>query len=259
MAFKPIKGWNPKPKKALPGKNTQGKVNLQPEKFDALIDAQGVRLKVYRTTYCSNVKSIDGAEHEINCPLCHGSQFIDRYPIETWAFVQNQTLEKKVQAEGLYDGNAVAATFKQGIELQYFTLVELEDFTEPFFERIKKQDGMLDVLHYAGVRVNLLIDKTGREYFEGSDFNLDVNGNILWCANKGPERGMIYSIHYETKIRFRAIKSMHSNRFTQIEKGGETLLIKMNEEWLLQKEYLVVRKDIDGRVIEPNKIRDSDD
>src|SRR5690348_16023994 len=114
-------GWNPKPIPSLPRKDTPGKVNVQPQKFDELVDVQGVRVKVFRTAFCPNVKSIDGAEHELNCPLCHGAQFVDRHPIDTWSFIQNQSLEKTQQPEGLYDGNSVAATFKLGVELQYFT------------------------------------------------------------------------------------------------------------------------------------------
>lgn len=255
----PPRGWNPKPIANLPGKDTSGKVNLKVADFDKLIDVQGVRVKVYRTAYCPNVKSIDGAEHELKCKICHGAGFIDRYCIETWAFIQNQDLEKSVQVEGIIDGNSVLATFKQGIELQYFTLVELQDFTEQFFERIKRQRGKIDVLKYKGVRVNMLIDKNGKEYYEGQDYVLDPNGSIAWCDNKGPDKGVIYTINYETAVRFRAIRSMHSNRFAQIGEAGITKLIKMNEQWLLQKDYLVERKDAQGNPIAPNKIRDEDD
>lgn len=250
-----------KPIATLPGDQSKARVNLKVENFDTLVMQQGVRVNVYRTTYCPNVKSIDGAEHEIDCPICNGAGFVDRYCLPTWSFIQTQTLEKGVQPEGLYDGNTVAATMLQGVELQYFTLVELLDFTEVFFERIRKQQGSLDVLRYPATKVNLIVDKKGVEYFEGSDFKLDPNGSILWCEGNGarrPNRGVIYSINYDTQIRFRAIKAMHSNRFAQTSKNGETQLIKMNEQWMLQKEYLVVRKDIDGKVIKPNKIRDSD-
>jgi len=253
------RGWNTRGNVHLPGKDTRGKVNLRPEDFDKLVERQGVRVKVYRSMYCPNVKSIDGSEHEITCTLCHGAGFLDRYCLETFAFISNQTEERKLLVEGQYDGNTVAATFMRGIELQYFTLVELLDFSEIFFERIKKQEGSTDVLKYPGLRVNLLVDRHGREYYEGSDFCLDANGSICWNPNHGPDRGTIYSIHYETKIRFRAIKANHSNRFAQVTRNGATEMVRMNEAWTLQKEYLVIRKDLSGNVIAPNKIRDSDD
>lgn len=259
MKNKP-RGWNNKEIPIQPRNNVQStKVNLDPKKFDDLVQAQGVKVKVYRTSYCPRVRSIDGAEHDITCPLCHGAQYIDRYPIETWAFMQSQTLDKQHFAEGFYDGNVVSTTFMQGIELQYFTLVELCDFTEMFFERKKRQRGQIDVLKYPGKRVHLVVDYDGKEYFEGSDFKLNVNGNMAWKPNKGPLRGVIYTINYETAIRFRAIKAMHTNRFGQIEVPGGTQFLKMNEQWSLQKDYLVERKDQKGELLEPDVIRNEDD
>lgn len=253
-------GWRNKPIPPTPAGPQKARVNLRTADFDALVKAQGVKVKVFRSSYCPNVKSISGAEHEVDCKLCYGAGFIDKYCLPTQAFIQNQELEKAVQPEGLYDGNTVAATFLQGVELQYFTLIELQDFTEVFFERIKRQSGNVDVLRYSGTKVNMLSDKQGLDYYEGSDFKLDPNGNILWCDDgRRPDKGMIYTINYDTQIRFRAIRAMHNNRFAQVSKDGITQFVKMNEQWMLQKVYLVERKDIDGKLINPNKIRDEDD
>lgn len=253
-------GWSPKPIPPLnPGHNNKQKVNLKAHSFDDLVLKQGVKVCVYRTTYCPKVKSIDGAEHEIDCDICHGAGFVDKLPISTFAFIQQQALDKAVFAEGLYDGNTVAATFLQNVNLQYFTLVELPDMSEIIIERVKRQDGVIDVLRYPGIRVNSLTDSENRDYFEGSDFKLDGNGNIFWCAKRRPDRGQIYSLNYDSKVRFRAIRAMHVNRFAQINLNGVTQEVRMNEQWMLQKEFLIVRKDIKGNLISPNKIRDSDD
>lgn len=259
-----IPGWDPKLIPDQPGKDNRGKVNLKPADFQKLVDRQGVRVRVYRTSYCPNVKSIDGAEHELDCPLCHGTNFLDRLPLDTMAVLQNQTLDKEAFKEGLYDGNSVSATFQGGIELQYFTLVELLDFTDIFFERIKRQDGQIDFLKYPGIRVNMLIDKNGVSYTEGPDYKLDHNGSISWCPEgRRPDAETIYTIHYETLIRFRAVKAMHVNRFGQIANrnaGGHTQFVKLPENWLLQKEYLVTRRDkFTKEELPKNKIRESDD
>jgi hypothetical protein len=228
-------GWKPKEIPLLNRPAMAGKVNLSPENFDKLVETQGVRVKVYRTAQCPNVKSIDGAEHEIDCELCHGSGFLDRHPNCTWAFIQSQELDKIPFSEGLYDGNSVVATFMNGIELQYFTLVELVDFTDIFYERIKRQSGQVDVLRYPAKRVNMVIDSNGVEYFEGSDFCLDPNDNIKWKANKGPAKSVIYSVHYESSVRFRATKAVHVNRFSQIDRKGGVEMTKMPEQWILEK------------------------
>lgn len=248
------------PKNSITFKTHTSKVSLNTDAFDDLIKQQGIQVCVYRTMLCSNVKSIDSAEHNIDCTLCNNG-FIDRRPIKTWAFFQSQDLEKMALKEGYYDANTLAATFMQGVELQYFTLIELPDHTDIFFEHIKRQQGTTDILKYKAKTVNMLIDSSGREYFVGNDFDIDQNGNIKWRLEKGPLKHDIYSIHYEAAIQFRAIKAMHINRFAQDSLTNKELTTfkKMNEQWLLQKEFLVKRKDLQGNELKLNLIRPPDE
>lgn len=236
------------------------RLSLRADDFDRLILQQGTRVKVYRTMFCPNVKSIDGAEHQIDCEIvgCNGSGYVDKYPICTTAFIQTQSLEKLVDVAGLADQNSVTSTFLTGIELQYFTLVELVDFTEIYFQRIKRDGSRaFDALKYNAKRINVILDQNDVEYFEGIDCNIDINGNIVWVTSRGPADDVIYSIHYEAPVQFRAVRSMHTNRFTQVKDAadaGKIAFVKMPEQWLLVKEFLVKRKDIDGNEILPNKI-----
>lgn len=241
-------GWQVKESKILPETSPQGRVDLRPADFDKLLEQKGTRVKVFRTMYCPNVKSADGAEHEIDCTLCNGMNYIDIDCIECKAFVQNQELQRTMTEGGDIDGNTVLMTFPIGVELQYFTRVELKDFTEIYYQRILRKSGSpTDILKYKACRVNAVIAKDGQKYYQQQDFDLDQNGNIKWMTTVGarkPADFMIYSIHYETHIQFRAVKAMHVTRFTQwkTEKGVEH--IKMPEQWMLTKEFLLRRKDI---------------
>jgi hypothetical protein len=255
-------GWKQSPPVKLPGTRTSDRVDLEPAKFKKLIESKGTRVRVFRTTFCPNVKSIDGGEHQIDCDICGNNGWLDVRPIETIAFIQNQNFEKMIFSEGLFDGNSVAATFDFDISLQYFTLVELVDFPEIFYQRVKRQKGNLDILKYRAHSVNLLIDQNGKEYFPDNDFVLDLNGSVRWNPNKGPDPGCIYTIHYNGSIQFRAVRAMHVNRFTQVfspENGGTIEHLKLPEQWLLQKEFLVKRKDKDGNEILPNLIQGGTD
>src|SRR5690606_8578312 len=156
------KAWDVKESKLLPDSDPITRVDFLVEDFDRLIEQKGVNVKVYRTSYCPNVKSVDGAEHEIDCNLCNGSGFIDRNPVCVKAFFQNQELERMLDQSGQHDGNSVLVTFPIGVELQYFTLVELLDFTDIYFQRVMRKEGSdTDVLKYKACRVNMLIDKNG--------------------------------------------------------------------------------------------------
>jgi hypothetical protein len=231
------------------------KVNRAVEAFDQLIDDQAVNVKVYRTVPCPNVKSIDGVEHEINCPLCNGSQFVDRKPIVTKALIQAVESKTDHLIEGLYDGNTVRITFPREIDVQYYTMVELADFTESYSQRIARQRGKVDLLKYRGKKVHLLVDSHGKEYFQGSDFKLDVNGNIAWGLNKGPSVDTIYSINYETEVKYRIVRSIHSNRFASItDTENKDKMVKLPEQWLASKIFLVDRKDQYGEIMPENQL-----
>ena len=255
-------GWKKKREftEAATRKKIKGKVNLLDEDYDTLLLQQGVRVRVFRTMFCPNVKSVDGGEHNINCPICQGNEFLDRKPICTTALIQTQDLEKLHKAEGYWDANTVAATFLKGIELQYFTLVELMDHTDIFFQRLKRSRGDIDRLKYTAQCVNMLVDSQGKEYEAGVDFELTEDyGDIRWFAGKGPAKGQIYSVHYDAAVQFRATKAMHVNRFGQVQEGAQIVHKKLNEQWQLTKEYLVDRKNAQGDSLNPNSFREEDD
>ena len=241
-------------------KTKLAKISLNVPAYDDLVKQQGVRVKVFRTLLCPNVKSIDGGEHNINCSSCNNG-FVDLDPICTWAFIKSQELDKDALPEGYYDANVVWATFLQEIELQYFTLVELPDYTDIFIERLKRQQGRVDRLKYRATKVHALVDGSGKRFYEGSDFSLDNNGDILWKIDRAPLKTTIYSVNYEAAVQFRAIKAAHVNRFGQdsITDKGKIKFAKINEQWLLQKEFLVERRDFQGNRLSPNLIRNPDE
>jgi hypothetical protein len=248
------KGWNVEVAKPTKRQSTLPKVNLKKEQFDQLILDQGVNVRVFRTVPCPNVKSIEAGEHEIDCPLCRGSQFVDRYPLETRVVIQSVQTEVAHLVEGLYDGNTVTITLPSGVECQYYTMIELVNYTEIYIERVSRQLGQVDVLKFPATRVNLLIDQHGKEYLEGADFSVDLNSNIKWGTNRGPVEGTIYSIHYETKVRYRTVRALHTNRYGNITENGVDDMTKMAESWLGFKIFLVDRKDQLGNLVRSNKL-----
>mgnify|MGYP003641027167 CR=1 FL=1 len=253
---KKSRGWNVVEPKVYTDDAPESRVNLDPAEFEKLIKQKGVWMKVYRTTYCPNVKSIDGGEHNIDCTICNGSGWLDKYPLKVRAFIQSQNNDKTIQLNGYVDDNTVMVTFPIGIELQYFTLVELCDFTDIYMQRVARSATSVDHLKYKALRVNMIIDQNDVEYDEGTDFCLNEVGHILWKAGKGPASEVIYSIHYEAAVQFRAVQAIHVNRFTQVTVDTGQAHLKMPEQWMLKKEFLVKRKDSDGNEILPNPIPD---
>ena len=128
--------WNGKNPAQIPDAAPRSRTALDPVAYDNLIKQHGVRVKVYRSMYCPNVKSVDGGEHNLDCTLCNGSGYLDVDPLESVAYLANQNFQEEMTVEGYHDGNSVGATFLGGVELQYFTRVDLMDFTQPFYERV---------------------------------------------------------------------------------------------------------------------------
>lgn len=190
---KKAKSWNVKEPTVHPEISNQGRVDLDPAKFDLLIQQKGVVAKIYRTLYCPNVKSVDGAEHEIDCELCNGSGFIDVDPICCYVFIQHQELHELPNIEGFVDGNTVLISFPIGVEVQYFTRIELHDFKDIFPQRVMRKPGsLIDVLKFPACIVNVLLDKNNVRYYQDQDFALDNNGNIKWL-NPGDQQLIAFS------------------------------------------------------------------
>lgn len=234
--------------------NGYKKVYLRPDDFDTMIEGQGIRVRVYKTLLCPNYKKIDDGVHELDCKICYGKNFIDRDPLETWAYISNQSDLKKVEVSGLYDDETVSATFKRDVELFYFARVELLDYTTINNELIQRQDGEIDRLRYSAFKVNYLIDKNGIEYVSGQNFILDPNGDIKWTGTR-PIRGMVYSVYYDYAVTFRAVTAKKINRFGQ-DKYNKPVsqAVEYMQAWNLKRDILVQRKDIDGSPLFTNRI-----
>lgn len=251
-------GWSQKHSyiKKVDISETDKKLSANPQEYDRLIRQQGVPIKIYRSMFCPNVKEIDTADHQIDCPLCNGSGIIDVKPYESWAYFHSNSFYSQDNPQGRHDGNVVMASFLSGVELQYFTLIEL-DIPDVFYERIKRQEGNLDILKYKALQINAIVDSSGKEYHEGNDFDLNQDGNVKWKVGKGPSKNTIYSIHYHAKIQFRATKAIHKNRFMNVKRASDQVeIIKVNEAWEMTKEYLIRREDVLGKFLDKNTIED---
>ena len=114
-----------------------------------------------------------------------------------------------------------------------------------------------DHLKYDCRRVNVIIDKTGTQYYQDIDFMLTPQGNINWLnGDNSPMFNTIYTVHYESVIQYRSITAMHINRFAQVPDRSTGLVaqVKMPEQWMLQKEFLIRRRDQYGNEIKATGI-----
>jgi hypothetical protein len=242
---------------------------INPDKLDQLIRDLGVRVRVYKSTLCPNMKSLESMDHDINCPVCNNNM-IDFCPKETIAMFQQQGLVEQYKLQGTFNMDEVTVSFLSGVTLAPLAKVELLDFKEDFYELVQKQvqaDTDTDLLKYAACEVlGVFVIRAGvaKQFYQGPDFELDVNGSVKWLTANRPNDKEIYSIYYRFHPIYRAVKALHRDRFTQWNTRPDDITspkttvdgatyVKLPEEWILKRDYLLERRDQDGDKLPENQ------
>ena len=232
--------------------------------LDQLVEDLGVRVRVWKSATCPNMTSIESFDHDPNCPVC-SNNMIDFDCFETIAMFQQQDLNEQFKVHGTFSIDEALVTFKAGVSLQTFAKVEILDFKEEFYELIQKQDNMttnVDKLKYPACEVTAIFSVRNNQkerFHQGVDFDLDTNGSIVWKGSHIPNDREIYTIYYKYHPVYRVTKAVHRDRFSQFNNlrelnaskipasairtvNGRTF-VKLPEEWILRRDYLLDRKD----------------
>lgn len=227
------------------------------DKLNQVVKDLGVRVRVYKSTLCPNMTSLESADHDITCKVCNNGM-IDFEPFETIAMFQQQSLTDQFKVQGTFHIDEIFATFLSGISLQVFTKVEILDFKEPFYELVQRQEGTdIDNLKYCASCIDGLFvveGQTIREFQEGAHFNLTADGNIKWRTANRPSDRAIYSVYYHYAPVYRAINAVHRDRYSQynsrpnliqapkVTVDGNTY-VKLPEAWILKRDYILDSRD----------------
>lgn len=246
---------------------TQG---IDVDKLNQEIQDLGVRIRASKATLCPNIKSLESMDHDINCTICNNNM-IDFGCKETIGMIQQQDLVEKFKIQGTFSMDEVLMTFPSDISLHIFSKIELLDFAEDFFELVQRQEGTLtDRLKYPACKILGLFTVAGNiktEYHEGADFQVDTNGDLKWLSRK-PEDRQIYSIYYQFHPVFRAVRALHRDRYSQFnlrpgnivstpkKTVGDRTYVKLPETWILKRDYLIERRDLQKALLPDNQFYD---
>lgn len=196
---------------------------------------------------------------------------LDFSPRETLALFQQQTLQQQFNVQGTFHIDEIIVTFLSSESLHHYARVDLLDFAEDFFELVQRQEATaIDRLKYSACKVlgAFVIRSNARvEFYFGTDFELDVNGDVRWISANKPQDREIYSIYYQYHPVFRAIKAVHRDRYSQynlrpndIQAPKKTVdgktYVKLPETWILKRDYLIERRDIMKNLLNTNTYYD---
>lgn len=250
------------------GRRTTSGVDV--DRLDQTIKDLGVRVRIYRSTLCPNMTSLESLDHHLNCDVC-SNNFIDFDCFESIAMFQQQELTEQFKIQGTFSLDEVFLTFLSGITLQTFTKIELLDFKEDFYELIQRQEGTSkDKLKYRACEVQGIFTVNNgnlERYYQGADFKIDKDGNIDWTGTHKPSDKQVYTIYYRYYPIYRLTKGVHRDRFSQYNlrpdkikapktKVKDNTYIKLPETWIAQRDYFLDRKDTEGNEIPDNEYYD---
>jgi len=246
-------------------------------RLDQLVKDLGVRVRVWKSTTCPNMTSIESLDHDPNCFICQNNM-IDFDCFETLALFQQQELVEQFKVHGTFNIDEVMVTFRVGVSLQTFARVDLLDFKEDFYELVQRQDTptsgpIIDKLKYPACEVIAVFVVRNNQivrFHHGADFDLDQNGSIRWLGTNRPLDREIMSIYYKYHPVFRVTKAVHRDRFSQYnvakdlvasdipksayKVAGDKTYVKLPETWILRRDYLLDRRDkVTGQILRRNE------
>jgi hypothetical protein len=242
---------NPKTGQMFVGQQPAGQsqVALNPQAFNELIHAHGIRMIHSRPMPCPRRLDITAADHDPSCNECHNG-FLYYGDREFFGVMMGNDQNRQYQMNGTWDTSTsqilVPSKYADGkpFDLQLFDQIEIPDFSVRYYQLVEHSQMGIDKLHFPAVLVDKLIDANGREYHPGKDFFVNDKGYIQWSLggdrpgyNLDIDRGVIYSVNYYTKASFTVISLPHQMRVTQ------TMLEGGHGAQEIFPQLAVVRKD----------------
>lgn len=222
------------------------RVDLVPEEFEGLIEAQGTYVRITPSMLCPNKTSLEDTNHNLDCPICLGDEVVDLcdQSVEDWAIIQSINLDKKFDVRGLFDMKDAQLTVRQGVRLFYWYKIEVVDFSSVFNQLIKRENGGdFDRARYKPApscdTPIYCLDSENNRYYVNQDFRFDGDRRIRWLGLKRPETGSLYSLTYPILPTFRVIEMMHENRYyyTSFRKETKTP-VNLPQQALIRWDYI---------------------
>lgn len=185
--------------------------NFDIDKFNQLLEDQGVRLRHYKTAVCPNCKDLHMESHDLNCELCDNGVIHYDYEDFTGIFT-TAGLEKIFKVEGKWLTGSALLTAPSDVRLDFFDAIDVLDGESMHSQLIKRGDANIDRARYKITEVNYMADSDGQEYHVDTDFKINKDGRIEWISDNRPSIGQIYTISYQYVTRYRVVDHIHVTR-----------------------------------------------
>lgn len=230
-------------------------VDLDPLAFDNLIKTHGIKFKHYRAAKCPIGKTdiYDTREPDATCTQCSNGFFYIYQGDMTCAFTSNSEQVNQMDV-GSVDGSNVQITvprFYDNDETKSVYIIPFdrlyltdESITVVNWQLAEYNLKNINKLRFPVERVEFLMDSTGKQYYENTDFSIQ-NGLIHWSKNHPVynldlSRGDVFTVVYHYRPYYYINRLQHEIRIGNVLNTitGERLSYRMGQSATITREYI---------------------
>jgi hypothetical protein len=202
------------------------------EAFESLIRGQGVKVIHMRAIPDPSGMASIGDVHAVQSKRQSSDGFIYKEVGELTLWFSQNTSDWNVEVEGMTKHDVAIVTS----QLWYENCPDKEVLLAPWdrfylkdievrviaFQYVEANTTGVDKLQYPATCVEHLIDADGKEYKEGTHFEITKEGFIKWISQDRPGfneklgRGTVYSIRYRYTPYFIVARMLHEIRVSQV-------------------------------------------
>jgi len=230
--------------------------SIRGENFDQLLQNRGIRFIHKRAAPCPNLNKLADNSHNPMCPICNNNGFLFYDEREIYGVFVSNSLQKNFEQQGMWEIGSAVITFPSlypdgsVAEFNTYDQLEINDFPVRLWElkewnpgenngvtRMRYPVDTIDIV--TSVQNNVRID-----FIEGTDFNIDTNGNLAWIVGREPsynnteEKGEVLSIVYHANPRYNVLQQMRELRITQQMINGQKTAIRLPQQILVKRDFL---------------------
>jgi hypothetical protein len=225
--------------------------------FDQLLQQRGVRFMHEKATPCPNILTEDNNAHEPNCRFCDNNGMIHYGLTETYGVFSGNSIQKTFEAHGVWEvGSAVVSlppVYPDGSPADFngFDKLTIPDHIVRLWEIKEYEPRPLNIqeLRYPIVKVDYVssISHDGqslKQYYVGTDFNINSDGNIVWIDGRQPKydqkrgHGEVLTWSFLAHPVYIVVQVLRELRITQEMENGQKIPKRLPIQVLVKRDFL---------------------
>ena len=231
--------------------------SIRGDNFDQLLQQRGVRFIHEKATPCPNILTEDNNAHEPNCPFCDNNGMLHYGEEQINGIFSGNNMQKTFEAHGVWEiGSAVVTMpthYPNGKEADFngFDKLTIPDHTVRLWElkEYEPRPGNIQALRYPIVKVDYVSSishdgQTLKQYYVGTDFNINSDGNIVWIDGRQPKydqrsgHGEVLTWSFFAHPVYLVVQVLRELRITQEMVNGNKTPRRLPQQLLVKRDFL---------------------